>query len=314
MFMNEIGRRIRFCGVLCFLLIGAAQGAPLRILPLGDSITYGYWEGNTTNCNSYRKVLKGLLDSGGYETDFVGGLSDGDFGDNQHHGHGGWFADDSSGAKSILGHIPGWMADTRPDIVLLHVGTNDIMARHVDVNEVSLILDEIYAANSRATVVLALIIRSMPGSWQNEVISTFNNNLNVMAQARIAAGEDLLVVDMENGAGIDYASADMADELHPSQIGYDKMGTNWYPSAAIAIKNQRLKKQPVIESISIASDAVTLHVSNLSTGELHIVEQAGGAFPLAWTNVSTIIPSTITTNLIIPAASSDAGFFRIAIP
>ena len=57
-----------------------------------------------------------------------------------------------------------------------------------------------------------------------------------MANARIAAGDDIVMVDMEDGAGLDYAldtsppydDGDMYDNLHPNDRGYGKMAAKWY--------------------------------------------------------------------------------------
>jgi lysophospholipase L1-like esterase len=129
-----------------------------------------------------------------------------------------------------VGHVGGWLAATPADIVLLHIGTNDIHGNNEDPDEVSDVLDEIYAADSNVTVVLALIINGWSSYNKRDLISTFNSNVNVMAQTRILNGEDLIVVDMENGAGINYSDQgpDMNDKLHPTQLGYDKMATNWF--------------------------------------------------------------------------------------
>ncbi|VGO20286.1 GDSL-type esterase/lipase family protein [Pontiella sulfatireligans] len=296
------------------LLLCPAYGIPVRILPLGDSITRGTYNGDG---NSYRKKLKELLSDAGYDTDFVGGEANGSFADNQHQGHDGWYAAHPTSPGTILGHISGWMASIQPDIILLHIGTNDINdsnGNNADANEVAQILDEIYAANSKATVVLARIIRAKPAYSRNAEITAYNSNLNVMAQMRIADdGDDLLMVDMENGAGIDYASSDLADDLHPSQIGYDKMAANWYPAVVSAIERQRVKQQPRIESISMAFETIMLEVSNLSIGVSNYAEQTGDLFGSAWTNVSAIIPDTTSTNWVLPA-STNAAFFRITIP
>ena len=59
-----------------------------------------------------------------------------------------------------------------------------------------------------------------------------------MAQARMP-GDKIKIVDMEDGAGIDYdmrPAGDMFDLLHPYQYGagYDKMADVWY-SALVQI-------------------------------------------------------------------------------
>ena len=52
-----------------------------------------------------------------------------------------------------------------------------------------------------------------------------------MAQTRIANGDKIIIVDMENGASIVYGQApnsgDMWDNKHPYETGYEKMATVW---------------------------------------------------------------------------------------
>jgi lysophospholipase L1-like esterase len=294
-----------------------AEEAPVRILPLGDSITHGFRSGIGTNFyNSYRKELNALLATGGYPTDFVGSLSDGDFADPEHEGHDGWHADKAGSTNDILGRINGWMADTGADVVLLHIGTNDILDQSEDAAEVSDILDEIYAVNSNATVVLALIINARTDYSRRDDISTYNSNLNIMAQARIAGGDDLLIVDMENGAGLDYASADMADKYHPSETGYDKMAANWYPSVVTAVNRQRAYRAapPHINTVTVTNSSIRLEISSLTTGLPLRVEQTGVLSPPAWTNAGSFVPASISTNWIDPAGTGNTGFYRLVIP
>jgi len=294
-----------------------ARGVPVRILPCGDSITHGFYSG-VTIYNSYRKELKNLLEINGYDTDFVGSLTNGAFADNQHEGHDGWHADLAGSTNDILGRIAGWMAATPADIVLLHIGTNDINADHADTDadETSDIIDQIFTVNSNATIVLALIISADPATydWTADV-STFNSNLNAMAQARIGAGDDIIVVDMEHDAGLDYASSDMIN-FHPSQTGYDKMATNWYPAVIQAISNQLARQilPPQIESIAVTNNAVYLGLANLTTGRLVHVEQSGNLTPPAWSNAGSFLPAVTATNWAGTAPTNDSVFYRLFIP
>jgi hypothetical protein len=294
-----------------------ADEAAIRILPLGDSITHGAGTGNSFY-NSYRKELKALLETAGYQTDFVGSLTDGDFADPQHEGHDGWHADDTATTNDILGQMPGWMAATGADVILLHIGTNDLLDDNsdTDADEVSAILDEIFIANSNATVLVALIINAQTNYSHRADISTYNSNLNIMAQARIAAGDDLIVVDMENGAGLDYSSADMADKYHPSQIGYDKMAANWYPSVIVAINRQRAYRAapPHIDTITVTNSAILLELSNLTAGLPLQVEQTDTLTPPAWTNAGRLVPPNSTTNWTNPVGPGGSAFFRLVIP
>lgn len=303
--------------LLSACILGAqADEAPIRILPLGDSITHGFWSNIGTNFyNSYRKELKALLESGGYPTDFVGSLTDGDFSDPQHEGHDGWHADEA-GTNDILGQVTGWMTATGADVILLHIGTNDILDEGAHAAEVSDILDEIFDANSNATVVLALIINAEPAREISADISTYNSNLNSMAQARIANGDDIIIVDMENGAGLDYTSADMEDPLHPSQTGYDKMAAHWYPSVVMAINRQRALQAPPphIDSITVTNSSILLELSNLTPGLSMHVEQTDTLTPSAWTNAGHLVPLDSTTNWTDQTGPGNSVFYRLVIP
>jgi predicted RNA-binding protein with TRAM domain len=54
--------------------------------------------------------------------------------------------------------------------------------------------------------------------------TTFNNNVQAMAETRIAAGDRIVIADQESA--LDY-STDMWDNLHPNNAGYDKMAVVW---------------------------------------------------------------------------------------
>ena len=69
------------------LVVVKSLWAQITIMPLGDSITKG---SQSTDVNGYRRDLKDLLVSSGYDVNFVGSLHDGTFVDKQHEGHE-WF-------------------------------------------------------------------------------------------------------------------------------------------------------------------------------------------------------------------------------
>ncbi len=158
--------------------------------------------------------------SGVYDFDFVGSQFDGSFPDPNHEGHDGWRAD------QILTSIGGWLVAYQPDVVLLHIGTNDITQGNQDANEVNDILDVIDdyedASEKDVTVILALIINRRTYS---PATTQYNIDVNYMAQNRIANGDDIIIVDMESA--LNYTT-DMYDNLHPNDNGYIKMATVWY--------------------------------------------------------------------------------------
>jgi lysophospholipase L1-like esterase len=202
---------------------GVFAADAVKIMPLGDSITRG-WYGSAYRWG-YRRPLYVNLTNGGYNFDFVGGQTDGNFPDPQHEGHDGWKAD------GVLYGLQSWLNAHQPDVVLLHIGTNDITWEDESANEVNDILGVIedyeVANNKDVTVILALIINRKIGSTKRLQTTQFNRDVNNMALNRIANGDDIIIVDMESA--LDYNNgADMADETHPNDNGYGKMATVWY--------------------------------------------------------------------------------------
>jgi lysophospholipase L1-like esterase len=219
--------------------------ASVKIMPLGDSITEGNSSGavpdDADHWIAYRKTLRLALQAAGLNVDFVGSQEGGgliaplEFTDTQHEGHNGFTAGD------IAGNIDAWLLAGQPEVVLLHIGTNDLTSGIVNVdtlvNQVAGILNKIDTYDPDATVILARIINrscdAAPCTDADDIQNTtnFNIKLQAMAEARIAAGDKIIVVNQENDAGIDYrsqgAGGDMYDHLHPFQTGYDKMASVW---------------------------------------------------------------------------------------
>jgi lysophospholipase L1-like esterase len=218
--------------VIVLLITGAlflsgtipARGAT-RIMPLGDSITRG-WYGSETKLG-YRKPLYDLLISSNYDFNFVGSQMLGSFPDPYHEGHDGWTA------GNIYACLTSWLNSYQPDVVMLHIGTNDVTNGSQNPNTIAAILnliDSYEQANSRhVTVILALIVNRRIDSPEAKRAATtqFNIDVNAMATNRIAGGDDIIIVNMESV--LDYnIGADMADELHPNDTGYAKMSQVWY--------------------------------------------------------------------------------------
>jgi len=221
--------------------------ATTKIMPLGDSITQGFSSGEPDEDRqvSYRKALWDKLQSGRYDVEFVGSLNSGFtiFGSLDpafHEGHPGWTDDEIVNGRPIVepdaGKLDEWLNDHRPDIVLLHIGTNGL---DPDPDQVEDILNVIDAYSTDTWVILALIINRLGHVCPDPSVTTdFNGNVFDMANDRITAGDKIIIVDMECGAGIDYVlqpAGDMNDNLHPYQDpttgeapGYAKMADVWF--------------------------------------------------------------------------------------
>jgi acyl-CoA thioesterase-1 len=222
-------------GLLCSLALLTAcseeqHKSKWKIMPLGDSITAG--DGRR---DVYRWPLWQLIQEAGVDIDFVGTIhSDGlnnEF-DTDHEGHSGFRTTD------ILGGLPAWLAANKPDIVLLHIGTNDIFQcwSVADVaGRIVKIIDVIHGRNPRAVILLAKIIplgdaKALSidddrycgtGKTLDELTQDLNQRLDLISALR----SRVIVVDLHSALD---ARADLRDGTHPNESGQRKMAERWF--------------------------------------------------------------------------------------
>ncbi|PHS36182.1 MAG: hypothetical protein COB07_12605, partial [Sulfurovum sp.] len=199
---------------------------PVRIMPLGDSITKGLIKPeDPINQSGYRGPLWSKLLDGGYNFDLVGSFSSGEnydpsF-DSDHQGKNG------RTTAELNDRIDTYLDTEDPQIILLHIGTNDIGKPEYSLtsstNNVKSIVDKIYAHDPSIKILLARIINRQD---YDPDTTAFNDSVAAMASDHIA---DIDIVDMEDDAGIDY-TIDMSDLEHPNDSGYTKMADLWYLS------------------------------------------------------------------------------------
>lgn len=227
---------LALCSLAILLFTGVAgqRRQTVRIMPLGDSITWDITFGDTRPDGlrtGYRQPLWLALQAEGIDVDFVGSLIAGQDAvpafDPDNEGHSGWTD------AQIAANIYNWLTANPAEVILLHIGTNGLDASP---NDVSAILDEVdrYKADNDMpiTVFIARIIQRVPYS---ATTTQFNDNVEAMALARVASdGDRIEIVDMEEGAGLIYTidtsglTGDMYDYLHPNSHGYPKMAAQWF--------------------------------------------------------------------------------------
>ena len=188
------------------------SGASLRVMPLGDSITAGV---GSTAMNGYRAPLQDRLRAAGVTFDFVGSQANGvSTADVQHEGHSGWRIDE------IAARLPDWLSTYRPELVTLHLGTNDMIQNYQTsgaVERLGGVIDQIFAGNPGVTVVVSSLVPSRTAAIDAR-IQQFNQNLGGMIQRRIDNGRHLIYLSMAM-----VTTADIADDVHPNDAGYAKM-------------------------------------------------------------------------------------------
>ncbi len=188
-----------------------ASDTPLRVMPLGDSITWGV--GSSTG-NGYRGPLWDKLAADGHPLDFVGSVRNGSMSDPGNEGHSGYRIDQIAvlADASLKRH--------RPDVVALHIGTNDLRrASEVDtaITRLRLLVSQITAAVPDATVLVASLVVST-SSTEERWRGSYNQAVREIVSDAQGAGKRVAYVDMSG-----LTTADLADPLHPNDAGYQKM-------------------------------------------------------------------------------------------
>lgn len=202
----------------------AAIPLPLRVMPLGDSITYGMGSANSrpartqSYASGYRPQLLAYLQSAGLNVDFVGSLRSGppDLPDPDHEGHPGWLID------QVAHQVDGWLATYQPDAVLLHIGTNDLFRnqRVTDApRRLSDLIDRIRRARPEAHIFVQRLVPGHVGDHKKRV-EAYNKSIPAMVARKDAR---VHLVDQSR-----IGALSLFDNVHPNDFGYAKMAHTLY--------------------------------------------------------------------------------------
>lgn len=191
-------------------------------MPLGDSITQGDADHDT-----YRRPLWKSLQVEGYDIDFVGsrranhrGPPPRDDFDPDHEGHWGWRVDE------ILARIRGWVEDSEPDVILIHLGSNDVFQDEdveTTLDELGELIDAVRESRPEATFLLAQIIPTAMAN-ANAGIRELNARIPELAASKSSATSRVVVVD--HFTGFD-ATRQTYDGVHPNADGEIHLSDRW---------------------------------------------------------------------------------------
>jgi lysophospholipase L1-like esterase len=215
------------------------KGKPCVALPIGDSLT----QGAGSSGGGYRRLLFREVVAKGQSITFVGSRASGPamlegvpvpFPRN-HEGHGGF----------SIGALSTWITDNntigtyKPDIVLLHIGTNNGL-RHpganipAALNALGDLIDQIVAADPHLLLIVAQLIPSRSDDGVKNT-AAFNAGIPAVVAARAMAGKHVVTADIHKFfvANPNWKTDYLPDsDVHPNDAGYDAMGRGW--SSALA--------------------------------------------------------------------------------
>ncbi|MFL6121440.1 cellulose binding domain-containing protein [Actinophytocola sp.] len=232
-------RRLSLCGLVAALIAvltfavaqsPAAAPAPIRIMPLGDSITAapGCW----------RAYLWDHLRTAGYtNVDFVGTQNSGGCSvplDADHEGHSGFTATGIADQNQL----PAWLSATHPDVVVMHLGTNDVWNGTISTATIltaySKLVDQMRASNPNMKIIVAQILPMAPSGCTGcpQGVVALDNAIPGWAAGKTTAASPITVVDQWTGFS---TATDTFDGVHPVDSGFQKMANRFYPAVAAAL-------------------------------------------------------------------------------
>ncbi|UKZ84585.1 uncharacterized protein TrAFT101_000491 [Trichoderma asperellum] len=201
-------------------------GTELRILPVGDSITYGFLSDmDGGDGNGYRLRLREDLSSdtvvfAGTMTSPVGNMTDG------------YFAAWNGKTIQYMENNVGPSLEQRPNIILLHAGTNDMNPNSAISTEghdpvaasqrLGYLIDKMINTCPDAVILVAMIIGTCNAD-QAPQTGMFQSLVPDVVMSRFQAGKHVLAVDFST-----FALSNLRDCIHPTNQGYQLLGDYWY--------------------------------------------------------------------------------------
>jgi lysophospholipase L1-like esterase len=220
---------------------------PWRIMPLGDSLTDGFYPNGH---HSYRGYLETQLRAAGYDFDFVGtqwGLAHGGT-DYEHEGHGGFtIGPDKTLSAGWPGNIYARMdyyLKTDPDIILVLIGINDMFAEDSSVNptdadeKLGRLMDHILEIDPAIHIFVASLA---PVNWDRAEPWPEYEAVNAMAEKLGNADpqDQIYFVNLNRTLTPLMSLTDYSDGVHFSESGARKIAQVWFD----ALQKSRLLDQ-----------------------------------------------------------------------
>ena len=267
-----------------------SKNSTIKIMPVGDSITYGMGENG-----GYRKYLYNSLKQMGYsKIDMVGPE-----GSNSASANGITYDDNHAGYSGYqIKEIPDWgkqqgnqgslynklveqnaVAKAQPDIILLIIGTNDMTAnRSMDAcaSDLRAVIDYMLKdMPSDGMIFMGSIPEFTAYGGNAQRVANYNSTVKQVAQEYASKGKNVRFADVHgclNGTN-DLGS----DQLHPNGTGYKKMGEFWAEVLDDYISSSAASTTTTTTTTSTTTTTTTTTTSTTTTEPKMSVTLAGDA-------------------------------------
>ncbi len=209
---------------------GAAAAEPVRIMPLGDSITDGCRACTSSVPGAYRTRLARLAAADGLAVDFVGSRRNGPpaLPDRDHEGHPGYRID------QLLAGVDRWVTAARPDVVLVHAGTNDLLQGRAVATAPERLRALTVRIGDLAPEADVFVATLFPSSHPliGARIRQFNLAVPRIVAELAAQGRRVHLVPI--GSFTTTSHLGRGDQVHPSAWGHAVMAVAWYAAMRTA--------------------------------------------------------------------------------
>jgi len=263
----------------CLLVLGSLVASTiaqtkLKIMPMGDSIT---------EIDCWRTILWGNLQSAGVTNsiDFVGSMSNnaqncqGVSGwDQNHEGHSGYLA-----INIANNNLPGWLASAKPDVVMFHLGTNDITGNHAATEilaSFTKMVGQMRASNPKMRIIVDQIIPIGFGNYA--ALPALNSAIPGWASGLSTAQSPIVVVDLNTG----YPTSALRDGLHPNAAGDAIIASRIYPVLLNQIKSALGSSTAPTSTAPVNTAATTTSPPAATTTQSNPGTGSGGGGAAVW--------------------------------
>jgi lysophospholipase L1-like esterase len=162
----------------------------------------------------------------------------------------------------------------KPNVILVNLGTNDCLQDRDLGNageRMREMVEDLWVLSPRALVVLSSLIRNKDETVDGRVEEVNKQYAALVGDLR-GQGRRIAFVDMHGASGP--ALADMSDQTHPNDNGYNKMAKIWYAGLVDAGLAGMIEKPEVVDGVP--DDGAETGPGNVEGGEEGEVGGLGG--------------------------------------